>query len=379
MQTPAKPTGGRLETDHSLERERQETDRSLGEGRIEVEHETDLQLVAVRREADATEQGRRDALRETGDSNGADRRIDAAVDAERQSADRALVRERRRTDWNARALLAAERDATNRDLAVERDFYDFELRDLRSTLTQERDALDAVRETLISRDEFVAIVAHDLRSPVAAIGMSASALLDDLQGADPDALRLLDVIRRNAAGLGRMIDDLLDVERIAHDKLTLDVKPTEVGRLASDAVALFQPLAARRGIRLSTEGPDVTPPAACDGDRIAQVLSNLIGNAIKFTEKDGEIRVVVDVTATDVGVAVVDNGRGIPSEALESIFERFSQLRNRDRRGLGLGLYIARSLIAAQGGELRVASKVGAGTTFSFRLPRTAEAVADPP
>jgi signal transduction histidine kinase len=360
----------RRKTDHSLEEERQETDRSLAEGRVELEKETDQELVASRGVADATEKSRRDATRTADESSGANGRVDAAVDAERRSADQAMVRERRRSYLNERTLLAAERDATNRDLAWERNLYDFELRDLKETLAQAREAHDAVCETLISRDEFVAIVAHDLRSPVSAIGMSASALLEDMKGADPEALLLLDVIRRNAAGLGRMIDHLLDVERLARGQLTLELHVCDLGRLASDGVMLFQPLATRRDITLSTRVPAERLAVVCDADRISQVLSNLIGNAIKFTPNDGEITVVVEATDADVCVTVQDNGQGIPDEALASIFERFSQLRNRDRRGLGLGLYIARSIVAAHGSELRVASRVGAGSTFSFRLPK---------
>lgn len=294
-------------------------------------------------------------------------RTDASLAQEREAADAVTEISPTREQALRRALERSreyekEREATDADLSTER---------LVSTwlLSLERAAHEETKATLTTRDEFLAIVSHDLRSPLSAIlhGTEMLAGNRDLEGSE-NASRTVEGIRRNAAGMLRMIDDLLDVERLAVGKLELVAREHDLRKLAANTLEMFSSRAKEKALNLSIDLPDDPVVVSCDGDRIMQVLTNLVGNAIKFTARGGDV--VISVCRGELSglVSVGDTGPGIPVEARSKIFERFSQLPSGNRTGLGLGLFIAKSIVGAHDGKLWVASAVGEGSVFSFAL-----------
>ncbi len=236
-------------------------------------------------------------------------------------------------------------------------------------------ALADARAALTERDESLTRVAHDLRAPLVAIGLGATSLIEDEgpEGATDGAQErraLLDLIQRSAASLSHMIEDLLDVARIARRTLTLRPVFTDVGGLVRDVVGLYRGMAEQRGITLRSISPATAILATCDPDRITQALANLVVNALDFTPRGGVVELTVRASGRHVAISVRDSGAGIPEAAQRAIFERFTQLLIHTRKGLGLGLFIARGIIEGHGGALAVDSRVGHGSTFWFHLPR---------
>lgn len=241
-------------------------------------------------------------------------------------------------------------------------------RELASEHRRLADALANAESALAMRDEVLAIVAHDLRTPLDAI-LTSVAFLMDVEHSEEERRRLLSVIRRSASGMHRLIDDLLDVARMESGAFAVDLHPCDLGALARDVVEQFRRQAANAGLALECHIESDSIVATADRHRIAQVLQNLIGNALKFTPAGG--RVTVDVTRGDTGgvrCSVVDTGAGIAPDDLSRLFERFWQARRDRRGGAGLGLAIARGIVEAHGARLEVDSDLGAGSTFFFHL-----------
>jgi signal transduction histidine kinase len=175
-------------------------------------------------------------------------------------------------------------------------------------------------------------------------------------------------IGRAAARMQRLIEDLLDVASIEAGSLSLRLQHHEISALVEDALALVQARAAGKSLQIVTRIADV-PPVVCDQQRIQQVLSNLIENAIKFTGEGGLITLSVEVRGDDVELAIADTGPGIPEDQLPHIFDRYFRAPGAGVRGAGLGLSIARGIVEAHGGHMRCESKLGEGTIFAFTLP----------
>ena len=170
----------------------------------------------------------------------------------------------------------------------------------------------------------------------------------------------------------RLIQDLLDIERIAIGKLVLHYEKHDVSEIIKEVVGDFQRDAASKQITLTAKPEAGCGDVVCDRSRVVQVLSNLIGNAIKFTPAKGQISVSCALTgpeSKEVRVSVSDTGTGIAPEKIGTIFERFSQINSQDRRGIGLGLYIAKMMVEEHPGRIWVESKLGEGSTFHFTLP----------
>jgi len=178
-----------------------------------------------------------------------------------------------------------------------------------------------------------------------------------------------EIVRRAADRMNRMIQDLLDVKRMEGGTLTMDLKPESADVLVNDTIDMLRPLASGSSIVMEPNVADGLPQVIADGARIQQVLSNLVGNAVKFTPRQGRITVSADLLETEVRFAVIDTGPGIPPEQVPHIFGRFWQARSSDRRGIGLGLAIAKGIVEAHGGRIWVESQVGVGSTFYFTLP----------
>lgn len=216
------------------------------------------------------------------------------------------------------------------------------------------------------RDDVLAVVSHDLRTPLGSILMHVDALLQD-----PDHARVGSAIAHLAQRMNRLIGDLLDASAVNAGHLSLDVQQHLACGIASEAVEMFRTQAQARDIELVADCPDRSVRVSCDGDRIMQVLSNLLDNAFKFTGRGGQVVVAARVQPAGVRFEVRDTGRGIPEDQLPRLFDRFWRAQAH-RQGAGLGLFISRGIVAAHGGELTVASRPGAGSSFSFTLPRVA-------
>jgi PAS domain S-box-containing protein len=225
------------------------------------------------------------------------------------------------------------------------------------------------REALRARDSILGVVSHDLRNPLTAILLNVDAAL--ATGGLPSTVReAMEGVVRGAQAMDRMIQDLLDVARIEAGQLRIDPWPSAPVDLVAEAIALMEPLADERGIRLAAAVVEACPVVRADRDRVLQVFSNLVGNALKFTPAGG----TVTVGAAPEGEAAVrfsvrDTGPGIAAEDVERLWEPFWQAEGPARRaGAGLGLPIARGIVEAHGGTVGVESQLGVGTMFWFTL-----------
>jgi signal transduction histidine kinase len=217
-----------------------------------------------------------------------------------------------------------------------------------------------------ARDRILAVVAHDLRNPLGTI-MMTSELLVDLE-ADATRRRQLGIIRRSAGRMNHLVEDLFEVSRIGNGHLTVEPSPATIQPLIDESVAMLRPLAAARSIALTTDLEAGLPLVLYDVSRILQVISNLIGNAVKFTPPQGEIGIRCERRGGEVRFAIADTGTGIAPEQLPHLFGELWQA-SADRRGMGLGLSIAEGIVEAHGGRIWAESEQGAGSTFYFTLP----------
>jgi PAS domain S-box-containing protein len=224
-------------------------------------------------------------------------------------------------------------------------------------------------DALRGRDNLLAIVSHDLRSPLSAIRLSASYMSLTGPSGRSDEDRQVSVILRSAERMGRLIDDLLAAASIEAGKFTVAVSREDVLPIVQEAVGALEPLAKEKSIQLASEVAEGTPAISADRTRIIQVLTNLIGNAVKFIEPGGHVHVRAAPRGDSVQLAVSDDGPGIPEADRDRIFERYERGTARARNGLGLGLYIANGIVEAHRGVMCVASQPGAGATFYFTIP----------
>jgi signal transduction histidine kinase/CheY-like chemotaxis protein len=222
-----------------------------------------------------------------------------------------------------------------------------------------------------SKDDFLSTISHELRTPLNAIlGWAAMLRSGSIEAAR--AHRAVEAIFDNATRQGRLIEELLDVSRIVAGRASLDLQDVDLGENIRGAVEAMMPAAAAKSVDLTFD-PPVDVHVVGDPRRLEQVFLNLLSNAVKFTAPGGSVQ--VDVTASDavIQVRVVDNGGGIEQDFLPHVFERFRQADSTTKRsvgGLGLGLFIARHLVEAQAGTIRVESEgPGRGATFTVTLP----------
>ncbi|HEY8853272.1 MAG TPA: ATP-binding protein, partial [Gemmatimonadaceae bacterium] len=220
-----------------------------------------------------------------------------------------------------------------------------------------------------ARDDVLAVVAHDLRNPLNTVTMAIGLMLETTPIERTQERRQQEIARRAADRMNRMIQDLLDVKRMESGHLTIDVKAESPDVLVNDTIEMLRPLASGRSIAMEARVADDLPAVLADAARIQQVLSNLVGNAVKFTPREGRITVAADRHDAEVRFAVIDTGPGIPPEQVPHIFGRFWQARSSDQRGIGLGLAIAKGIVEAHNGRIWVESQVGLGSTFYFTLP----------
>ena len=243
---------------------------------------------------------------------------------------------------------------------------------LRESLVREQAARAQAEEANRSKDELLAVISHELRSPLSAI-LTWSTVLRGA-GVDPGLRdRGLDAIERNARLQSKLIEDLLDVSRIIFGKATLKPESVELGPVLETAVEGARDIAAQRGVAVTLVAPRGMPALIGDPARLLQVFGNLLSNALKFTPSGGSVTVKAEPHDRAIVVRVTDTGRGIPARFLPHVFDRFRQAdasTTRREGGLGLGLAIVRHLVQQHGGTVAAASEgEGKGATFTVTLP----------
>jgi signal transduction histidine kinase len=375
----------RAHTDASLGAERASTDaasdRTLADARRMlddlIEHDRNLadeRLLKLRDVADSLLTHKRSEAPARDSSVAVERQVaDDGIRAEREATDAFLGQERLRADASVeterrdheadRVGLEERRRDTDQQLSTERTGADVAFTALHRTT----DDLGHARRELANSSDVLAMVTHDLRSPLSVIVMNAQ-FICDLTKEAPTREAGEDV-RRAAARIGRMLADLLDVARIESGTLCIVERPHDVSVLLTELLQSYQPLFADRGITFVVEVPGDAVVASFDYDRVVQVLSNLLGNAMKFVPSAGTVELHVERRAGGVEFVLRDNGPGIHPNALPNVFRRFWQVDSDKRRGLGLGLYICQKIVEAHAGRIWIENDFGKGATFRFTLP----------
>jgi signal transduction histidine kinase len=356
----SKKTEERSHTDESLQSERRDLDAAIASRLATAEEDADEIVGHARALADAivrktrlnedqqnppttTDGGRAAVLKQRGVE-------DAVLEAERTEADEALRRQREQHARILTALLPLEREKTDRHLLTERIRADADVS---------------------NRDDFLGIVSHDLRDLLGALVITATLISKRAPQSEEGAQTRAGAerIHRYVARMNRLIGDLVDVASIDAGKLSVAPVRGDLSMLIAEAVDTFQASTQAKELTLEMDITQRPLMAAFDYDRMLQVLANLITNAIKFTPPGGAIQVSANPLADSVHVSVRDTGVGIPVHLTEAIFERFRQVAGHDRGGMGLGLYISKCLVEAQGGRMWAESQAGEGTTIHVSLP----------
>jgi CheY-like chemotaxis protein len=217
------------------------------------------------------------------------------------------------------------------------------------------------------------MVSHELRTPLSVVRGYLSLILEGKIGPDPE--RILEALRvadKRARHLQHLIEELLDLSRIESGRLSLHKAPIAVGKHLREVVEMFRGDMDRRRLSIEIDVPDSLPDALADHDKIHQIFTNFLSNAVKFTGEGGRIVVSGRVAGPLLEFAIADNGIGIPADKIVQVFDKFYQVDSSDKRmypGTGLGLAIVKMIVSALGGTVRVESRVGEGSTFIFTLP----------
>ncbi|MDD4956842.1 MAG: PAS domain S-box protein [Candidatus Omnitrophica bacterium] len=239
-------------------------------------------------------------------------------------------------------------------------------------ITDRKKAEEEKIKALKVRSDFISVVSHELRTPLGPIREGASILLEGLVGdVNEQQKELLEMITRNADRLTRLINDVLDFQKLGLDKVEMDLRPNNINDCISETVESMSLLSNEKGLKLGVELDGGLPEIKFDKDKITQVLTNLINNAIKFTEEGG-VKVRSGIMDNAVHVRVEDTGLGIRPEDIPKLFQSFHQLKGPNERkpgGTGLGLVICREIIKRHGGKIWAESEPGKGSVFHFLLP----------
>lgn len=252
----------------------------------------------------------------------------------------------------------------------------------RKQLRRERAVNQRLREVDRLKDEFLANTSHELRTPLYGMTGLAESLIDGAAGEMPDAAKVnLAMIVSSGRRLSHLVDDILDFSKLRHKSLELDRRPTDLHSLTQVVLTLLHPLVGSKDLRLVNATEPDLPAVFADEGRLQQILYNLVGNAIKFTE-EGTVEVSAAAEGEKLAVRVTDTGIGVPADQQERIFDAFEQADasiEREYGGTGLGLALTRRLVELHGGTIDVRSAPGQGSTFSFSLPIAAAKANSPP
>ncbi len=349
----------RRKTDENLDNERARADEALSVHAIVSEASADEEIESVREHTDAIVRSVRSSV---------DRKLTAvdeqaldAIERERAIADQAREAQQRAED----ALREAERRATAQKLVhilpSEREKTD-------AALAEERARAD---EAIAGRDDTLAIVSHELRTLFGGIVMSAAAIEASASAAVPSTTVQTEAkrIQAHTFRMSRLLNDLLDVVSIDAGKLSCNITDNDPRVVVNEAIRVCAPAASAKPVTLETLLDDAPSQAAYDHDRMLQVLANLIGNAIKFTPPGGHVSVRCAAVGDDVELSVTDTGSGVPPELHDAVFEKFQQADAEGKPGVGLGLFIARSIVTAHKGRIWLENTSSGGARAVCVIP----------
>lgn len=226
------------------------------------------------------------------------------------------------------------------------------------------------------RKDFIANVSHELRTPISMLQGYSEAIVDDVAESKSEKNELAQIIHEESLRMGRLVNELLDLARMEAGNIQLKMETVDVEAYVERVIKKFNGLANDNQIELSLSKNITKSSATIDPDRVEQVFTNLIDNAIRHTSEFGFVKVFIESGSNEFHVFIEDNGSGIPEEDLPFVFERFykadkSRTKNNSKKGTGLGLAIAKNIIDSHHGVITVNSKVNQGTTFSFKIPQT--------
>jgi signal transduction histidine kinase len=345
-----------------------ERDRILADARLLKFRKTADSTLSRERSGSPTPSGSVASERDSADQRQLVERemSDMLLERERKRSDVAVDKERSEHD-ELRVGLAVLRHATDDQLSSERHNADMATTALGAT----QHALAHAQRDQLRQDDVLGFVAHDLRSPLSVISMSVESIAEETLDS---AIRLsAERASRAVARIDRLLTDLLDVVRIHAGSLSIHKRQHDVGTLVTEVFDTYAPLFAARSIAFAIDMWPEPIVAPFDYDRVVQVLSNLLGNAMKFSPHGGHVTLQVQREPQQVQFALRDDGPGIHPSAVLQVFERFWQIDSETRRGLGLGLHIADEIVKAHGGRIWVESDFGNGATFKFTLPFSTE------
>jgi two-component system, NtrC family, sensor histidine kinase KinB len=220
--------------------------------------------------------------------------------------------------------------------------------------------------------EFISTVSHQLKTPLTSVRMALHILLEEKIGSlTPKQADILSAAREDSERLHGIIDNLLDISRIESGKMEMDIKPVSPGELVLNAAKSFRSMAKGQGVNLTSQVPEDLPNVMADTTQIVHVFANLISNALKYTPSQGTITISAQADKEHVRLSVSDTGKGIPSQYLDRVFDRFFRVPGQEMEtGTGLGLSIVKEIVEAHNGVVNAKSTKGEGSTFSFTLPR---------
>ncbi len=237
----------------------------------------------------------------------------------------------------------------------------------------ERTQRNKLEEISQIKTNILSMVSHDLRTPLTSIQLYAQMLQEDLNTlSEADQRHFLGIIAEECMRLARLVDDLLEVQRLEAGKVEWPMRPTDLAQTIQSCARVFAPVAKHNNVQFTLECPESLPEVEVDPDKIAQVINNLLSNALKYTPAESHVALTAEATSKEIMLTVADDGPGIPRDKWDHIFDRFAQLswnHVREIAGVGLGLYIVRQIVERHHGMVWVDSEVGEGSKFFVSLP----------
>ena len=240
---------------------------------------------------------------------------------------------------------------------------------LNKEIAEHRKADQKFKETMEIKSQFISMVSHELRTPLTAIKESIAIVLDGLAGTiNEEQKDFLGAAKRNVDRLARLINDVLDFQKLESGRAVFNIHENDINEIVWEIQQAMAPLAKEKGLNFITEPDENLPLVKFDRDKITQVLTNLVDNAIKFTE-EGSITIATSRRNNTIQVSVKDTGQEIKKEDIQKLFHKFEQLTKDRNKGTGLGLAISKEIIEKHNGKIWAESKPGRGVTFCVALP----------